>query len=116
MSIDVLLEMSNKYGYKIDMNKYGSVIEWADKLKEVKVERDREKLLAYFELEKEVENAEVEWLKLHREELVFDVQFEDKGYAFVDVLTITDTEGNDITTFYFHGDGEAEEFIDSIYI
>lgn len=114
MSVDVLLEMSNKYDYKIDMNKYGTIIEWADKLKEVKVERDREKLLKYLELEKEVENAEVEWLKHHHKELIFDVHFEDKGYAFVDVLTITDTEGNDITTFYFYGDGEAEEFIDLI--
>ena len=69
---------------------------------------------SFLELEKEIDKAEVEWLKLHHEELWFSVEFEDKGFAFVDVLTITDNRGKEIAVFDFYSEGESDEFINMI--
>jgi hypothetical protein len=113
MRVDSILQKASKYGYNINGEKYGAVINWAKEIKEVKLSRDREYLILLSEMEKEVDDAEIQWLKDHHKELSFCNEFEDRGFAFGDVLTI-ERNGTLVTTVDFYGDGEAEDFIEMI--
>ena len=71
------------------------------------------KLILLDELDEEIEQGEINWLKSNKDNLLFDIQLEDKEYAFVDVLEIylgNWKEDNKVYEGWFYGDGEAQEF------
>ena len=116
---------ADKY-FQIDLQKYGEALKWYKEVEEIDLSDDeneickenRKRLVVLAELEEEIEMAEVNWLKSNKERLLFDIQPEDKEFAFVDVLTIyldDWKECNKVYEQWFYGDGEAQEFKDMIY-
>jgi len=114
------LEKAEKYNLQIDLQKYGEALEWYKKVEEIvlgdeseECKENRRKLILLDELDKEIEQGEINWLKNNKDKLLFDIQFEDKEYAFVDVLKFylgEYKEDNKVYEGWFYGDGEAQEF------
>lgn len=105
-----------KFEFKYDEQKYGEVLEWYKNTEEIFLndDKDREKMLLLDEFKEEKYQAKINWLKRNKDKLVFNTEFEDAGYAFVDILTIYDEEDNEIHKEKFMFEGDAEEFIDMI--
>ena len=106
-----------KFEFKYDEQKYGEVLEWYANVEEIFLNGgndDREKMLLIDEFNKEKYQAEIDWLKQNKDKLVFNNEFEDVGYAFVDILTIYDENDNEVYKTSFMHEGEADEFINMI--
>lgn len=106
------LERAAKYEFMIDA-KYNEVLKWYQATNCIHIKQDQEKLLLLAELGEKINQAEIHWLKVHNQEIVFDREFKDIGFAFVDVLSIF-YKGKELCEKLFFGDGEADEFIDLI--
>lgn len=111
------LEKADKYNFIIDTEKYGNALNWFKNVKEIIIggeNEDVKNLRILDQLDEDIEQAEINWLKRNCEHLIFDIQFEDKGYAFVDVLMVYDENDNNVFEKWFFGDGESQEFINMI--
>jgi hypothetical protein len=110
-----LLEKAQKFN--VNINTYNNAINWLKNVNEINLSNDidRNNLVLLDKLENEINQAEINWLKANKDNLLFDVQFEDKGYVFVDVLEVYDNKNNKVYEQWFYGDGESQEFIDMIY-
>lgn len=114
MNINLLIEKANKFD--CDISEFEKAIKWQQNIKEIYCQDPVHKkyMSKLFELEKVIDKAEEIWIKDHHTELNFDIQFEDSGYAFVEVLSVSDKNGTLITQMWFYGAGEAQEFVDCV--
>jgi len=72
-------------------------------------------LLELWRKQDEEEKKILEWLKLNNTHLIFDREMEDRGFAFVEALTVTDTrDGREVYSTSFYNIEEADKFIDDI--
>jgi len=120
------LVKADKYNIQIDLQKYGEALKWYKEVKEIDLSDDdnklcqdnKKRLILLDELEEEIDQGEINWLKSNKNRLLFDIQAEDKGFAFVDVMVIyldNWKECNKVYEQWFYGDGEAYEFKSMIY-
>lgn len=114
MNIKLLIEKAKKFD--CGLSEFEETIKWQQNIKEIYYQDPVHKkyISKLFELEQIIDKAEEIWIKNHHTELNFDIHFEDKGYAFVDVLSVSNKNGTLITEMLFYGDGEAQEFVDYV--
>jgi hypothetical protein len=108
------LKEVEKFGFVFNEQKYSKVLQWYKNVEEIVLKNDREKLKLLQELEKEIYQAKITWLKHNKNNIYYSIDFEDAGYAFVDILKIYDENDNVVYQAEFMGEGQAEEFINEI--
>lgn len=98
--------------------KYKRAVEWSKSGSPIDIDnKENMKLFSMLWEFYDMRTIEQEkWLAKNQDELVFEYYFEDLGYIFADVLTVSDLDGNEVYNTTFEGDGQIEEFFERLGI